>query len=187
VLVTMAKLATRDEVKMDVICFAFLLSQWIWKMIISHKYSMLIDPTFLLVITVPGTLLCFLIFMWVQRKFHEMSSQLQEKKLSEALTLFINMRIVLVGTVLLATVALSIQLADIVLSATPWNLQWVPYDASPHSVYTLFLLALMILWWPNAESWKLGYSEPVSQEEKETLGDDKVQAEQVGIAQTDVL
>jgi len=183
--VTMGGLNPRVEVKMYVILFVFIMSQWIWKTILSFKDSMMIKPTLLLVITIPGTLLYFLIFIWVYLKFQRLLSQLQEKKLaSEAVTLFINTRMVLVGTVLLATVAVLIQLADIVLSVTPWNLQWVPYDASPHLVYTLFLLALMILWWPNADSWKWGYSEQVSQEENETQGDGKVQAEQIGIAET---
>merc|ERR1712062_690489 len=103
-------------------------------------------------------------------------SQIEDKKPgSEVVRLFINIRLVLVGSILLATVVLLIQVADIVVSATPWNLQWLvsatpwnlqwlPYDAAPHSVYTLFLLALMTLWWPNAP-WKLAYSEQVNQDE----------------------
>jgi len=73
------------------------------------------------------------------------------------------------------------QLADVWLAVTPWKLQWVPYDAAPHAVYTLFLLAVMILWWPHADSRKLGYSDLVNQDEteagKEACG---VVAEQVG-------
>merc|ERR1711992_278203 len=148
-----------------------------------NKYRFILNPSFLLVITIPGTLLWLLAFIWVYRKFHTLLSQMQGKKLgSEVVTLFINIRLVLVGSLLLATVVLLIQLADIVVSATPWNLQWLPYDASPHSVYTLFLLALMILWWPSADSWKLGYSDKVNQDENEAGGHDKVQAEQVGVA-----
>merc|ERR1740123_2330823 len=110
---------------------------------------------------------------------------MQETKLgSEALTLFLNVRVVLLGSILLATVVLLIQCTDIFTSATPWNLQWLPYEGCPHSVYTLFLLGLMILWWPNADSWKLGYSEQVTQDEP---GDGEVKAEQVGMAQEEEL
>jgi len=40
----------------------------------------------------------------------------------------------------------------------------------------------MILWWPNADSWKLGYSDEVNQGENE-----KIQAEQVGAAEAEQL
>jgi len=182
--VTMQRLERRTELKVDMVCSIFLVTQWLWKAILSYKYRFMLSQTFLLVITIPGTLLWFSFFIWVYRKFHMLALHLQDKKLaSEAVTLFINMRLVLVGSILLATVVLLIQVTDILLSATPWNLQWVPYDASPHSVYTLFLLSLMILWWPNADSWKLGYTDQVNQDENETGGDGKVQAEPIGVAE----
>jgi len=186
--VIMEKLEVRGQMNMTLACGLFLVTQWAWKATMDVKYRLPFSPTFYLAISIPGTVIWAALFIWVYRQFRMLLLQLQDKELaSEAVTLFINTRLVLVGSILLSTVVLLIQVADMMLSATPWNLQWVPYDAAPHSVYTLFLLAWMILWWPNAESWKLGYSEPVSQEEEETLGDGKVQAEQVGIAETEVL
>jgi len=92
------------------------------------------------------------------------------------------MRLILVLSLLLATVVFVLQLADILWADTPWNLQWVPYDAAPYSVYTLFMLAMMILWWPTKDSWKFGYTNQVNQEETEAGGEThKVKAEQVGV------
>jgi len=184
--VTVEKLDTPVTLKMDAVCMLFLLLQWLWKIIMANKDRLMLPSKFLLVITIPGTLLWACVFLWVYRKFHQQLSQMKDRKLgSEVVDLFINVRMVLVGSILLATVVLMIQVADIVVSETPWNLQWLPYDGSPHTVYTLFLLALMILWWPNADSWKLGYSDSVIQEENETGGDGQVQAEQVGVAEAE--
>merc|ERR1712127_981255 len=123
----------------------------------------------------PGTVFWFVLFIWVYRKFRALSEILHEKQLaSEAVSLFINTRLVLLVSILLATVVLLIQLADIMLSRTPWNLQWVPYDAAPHSVYTLFLLALMILWLPRGDEWKIGYLDQVNQDENVGGGTGKV-------------
>jgi len=182
--VTMQRLERRTELKVDVVCSFFLVMQWLWKEVLSYKYRFMLRPTFLMVITIPGTLLWSLFFFWVYRKFHTLVLDMLDKKVAtEAVTVFINIRMVLVGSILLATVVLLIQVADILLAATPWNLQWVPYDAAPHLVYTLFLLALMILWWPNADSWRLGYTVQVAQDEIETGGDGKVQAEPIGVAE----
>jgi len=194
--VIMERLEVRLQVKMELVCSLFLILQWVWKLVMSYKYRVMISQTSLLVITIPGTLLWLGLFIWVYRKFHTSLSQLQDKKLAaEAVTLFINMRLVLVGSILLATVVWLIQFTDIMLSSNPWNLQWVPYDAAPHSVYTLFLLAMMILWWPTADSWKLGYFNEVRQDEgatgvvNEQIGvaeeDGKVQAEQIGVAEAE--
>merc|ERR1712032_569852 len=81
----------------------------------------------------------------------------------EIVRLVLNVRLVYVGSFLLATVVLLLQLADVWLASTPWDLQWVPYDAAPHTAYTLFLLAMMMLWWPRKDSWKLAYSDHVGQ------------------------
>jgi len=195
--ILMERLEVRLAVKMELVCALFFALQWIWKVVMHYKYRILISPSLLVVMTIPGTLLWFGLFIWVYRKFHTLLSQLQDKKLAAgAVTLFINLRLALVGSILLATVVLLIQFTDIMLSATPWNLQWVPYDAAPHSVYTLFLLALMILWWPNADSWKLGYFNEVRQDEgaagvvNKRIGfaeaeDGKVQAEQIGVAKAE--
>jgi len=184
--VTVEKVDMRFSLKMDAVCMIFLLLQSIWKMVITNKYRFSLSSKFLLLLTIPGTLLWAVVFLWVYRKFKQQLSQMKERKLgSEVVDLFINVRMVLVGSILLATVVLMIQVADIVWSETPWNLQWLPYDGSPHTVYTLFLLALMILWWPNADSWKLGYSDSVIQEENETGGDGQIQAEQVGVAEAE--
>jgi len=184
--ITMQRLEIGAEAKMDLVCSLFLVTQFVWKMILSYRYSLMLNSTYLVAITIPGTLFWFVLFIWVYRKFRALSEILHEKKLaSEAVSLFINTRLVLLVSILLATVVLVIQLADIVLSATPWELQWVPYDAAPHSVYTLFLLAFMILWWPRADSWKLGYSDQVNQEENATGGDGKAPAEQIGAAEAE--
>merc|ERR1712008_512932 len=185
-------LEVRNQVKMDLTCSNFLVTQCIWKSVISYKYLsvisykylLMLDSKFLLLISIPGTLFWFVIFIWVYRQFHTLLTKLQEKKLaSEAVKVFMNMRLVLVASLLLATVVLLLQLSDIVVSATPWELQWVPFDGAPHAVYTVFLLALMILWWPHADSWKLGYSDQVDQDENETGGNGKVEAQQVGVAE----
>jgi len=183
--IIMERLEVRNEVKMDVTCSIFLMTQWIWKSVISYKYLLMLDKKFLLMLSVPGTLFWFGIFVWVYRQFHTLLTKLQDKKLaSEAVKVFTNMRLVLVGSLLLATVVLLLQLTDIVMSATPWELQWVPYDGAPHAVYTVFLLGLMILWWPHEDSWKLGYSDQVDQDENETGGDGKVEAQQIGVAES---
>merc|ERR1712113_1384886 len=102
---------------------------------------------------------------------------------SVAVTMLTNTLSVLLASVLLATVVLLLQFADIMLSRTPWNLQWVPYDAAPHSVYTLFLLALMILWLPRGDEWKIGYLDQVNQDENVGGGTGKVNPEQIGLAE----
>jgi len=191
--VVVEKLEVRIELKTDVVCSLFLMTQWIWKALVAYKYRVMISSTFLLVATVPGTMFWLCLFVWIYRKFRELSSQIQEKKLAaEAVTLFINLRMVLVGSMLLAFVVLLVQVADIMASETPWNLQWVPYDAAPHSIYTLFLLSLMILWWPNVDSWKLGYFNQVDQDETEKIGKDQaedgtVHAEQIGVPEAEEL
>jgi hypothetical protein len=183
--IIMERLEVRNQVKMDLTCTVFLVTQWMWKMVISYKYLLMLNSSFLLVISIPGTFLWFGIFVWVYRQFHTLLTKLQDKKLaSEAVKVFMNMRLLLVGSLLLATVVLLLQLSDIVVAATPWELQWVPFDGAPHAVYTVFLLSLMILWWPHADSWKLGYSDQVDQDENETGGDGKVDAQQIGVAET---
>jgi len=178
------KLDRCSEVKLDMVCGVFLLLQWIWKAIISYKYRFMLKPVFLLAITIPGTVLWLIIFGCIYRQFRSLFTELQNKKLaSEAVSLFINMRLVLVGSILLATVVLLVQLTDIWLHQTPWNLQWVPYDAAPHSVFTLFLLANMVLWWPHADSWKLAYSDQVNQDEnaEAPAGEHRAQAEKIEV------
>merc|ERR550525_2067250 len=106
----MEKLEVPAEIKMDLVCSLFLLFQWGWKSVMSHKYRSGFQSTFLLVISIPGTLLWLVIFIWVYRKYHGLLEQMQDKKLAAtAVTLFINMRLVLVGSILLATVVLLIQ------------------------------------------------------------------------------
>merc|ERR1719410_446718 len=191
--VVVEKLEVQIELKTDIICSLFLMTQWIWKALVAYKYRVMITSTFLLVATIPGTMFWLCLFVWVYKKFRDLSSQILEKKLaSEAVTLFINLRMVLVGSMLLAFVVLLVQVADIMVAETPWNLQWVPYDAAPHSVYTLFLLSLMILWWPNVNSWKLGYFNQVDQDETEKVGKDRaedgtVHAEQIGVPEAEKL
>merc|ERR1711920_513463 len=130
-----------------------------------------------MLITVPGTLLWLLLFCWVYRQLQVLSATLEDKqRASEVVSLFINVRLVLAGTFFLATVVLLLQLADMRLASTPWNLQWLPYDGAPHMVYTLFLLAMMIVWWPQKDSWKLGYSDHVGQGGR----GHGVEAEQIG-------
>merc|ERR1712032_575029 len=148
-----------------------------WKLILTYKYRFMLSQSFTMLITVPGTLLWLFLFLWVYRQFHMLSATLQDKKLaSEFVSLFINVRLVLVGAFLLATVVLLLQFADMWLASTPWKLQWLPYDGAPHMVYTLFLLAMMILWWPHGHM-----SERVEQQETEAGGKDhRVEAEQIG-------
>merc|ERR1712079_146113 len=137
---------------------------------------------------IPGTLPWLFLFIWVYKKFLALMLTLQEKKVgSDAMSLFINTRLLLLAALLLAIVVLMIQLADMIGANTPWELQWVPYDAAPHSVYTLFLVAFMVLWWPRADSWKLGYSDTVNQEEAEGDGNAlTAQAEQIGNPETEL-
>jgi hypothetical protein len=178
--ITMQRLEAGVQMKMTLVCFFCFVLQWIWKLALS--YQQMPSSAYLVAVSIPGTLLWLVLFIWLHRKFLALSETLQEKKLaSEAVSLFINTRFVLLASLLLATEVLMIQLADILLSATPWELQWVPYDAAPHSVYTLFLLAFMILWWPHADSWKLGYSDEVKQEENATGVDGRTPAWQIGV------
>jgi hypothetical protein len=186
--ITMERLEVSVGVKVDLVCSVFLVMQWIWKVVLSHKYSLMLSQTFMFLITIPGTLLWFILFFWIYRKLNELLATLRDKKLAdEVVTLFFNMRLVLIGSILLATVVLIVQFADIVLATTPWNLQWVAYDAAPHAVYTLFLLALMILWWPHADSWKYAYHQQVNQDESGIGPDGKVEAEQIGLAEPEEL
>jgi len=174
--------------KMDIALSAFFAMQVAWKLIFAYKYRFMLSPSPAILITVPGTLLWLFLFLWVYRQFHMLSATLQDKSLaSEVVKLFINVRLVLVGAFLLATVVLLLQVADMWLASTPWNLQWLPYDGAPHMVYTLFLLVMMILWWPSQDSWKLGYSDRVDQQDTEAGGGEahrdkgeQIEAEQIG-------
>jgi len=175
------------ELQLNMACFVFLMVHWTWKVILSYKYH-LINPTFSVAITIPGTVLWLVLFIWVYRKFHALLlTLLDNAPAPENMMVVMNMRMVLVGSMLLAVGVLGLQFADIVLSNTPWNLQWVVYDAAPHTVYTLFLLAMMVLWWPHADSWKLGYSNQVNQDEHQARGDGNVHAEQIGAAEAEEL
>jgi len=180
--------ATHLGCKMDIALSAFFVMQWAWKFVFTRKYQYMLSQRVPMLITVPGTLLWLFLFLWVYRQFRMLSATLQDKNLaSEVVKLFINVRLVLVGAFLLATVVLLLQVADMWLASTPWNLQWLPYDGAPHMVYTLFLLVMMILWWPSQDSWKLGYSDRVDQQETEAGGGEahrdkgeQIEAEQIG-------
>jgi hypothetical protein len=167
----------RVGITVDIACAVFFVLQLLWKWFITYKYSLMFKFSFAMLITVPGTLLWLLLFCWVYRQLQVLSATLEDKqRASEVVSLFINVRLVLVGAFFLATVVLLLQLADMRLASTPWNLQWLPYDGAPHMVYTLFLLAMMILWWPQKDSWKLGYSDHVGQGGR----GHGVEAEQIG-------
>merc|ERR1712129_81078 len=182
--ITRERLEVRVPLKMDLFCSVFLVVQWLWKAIVSYKYRLMIEPTFLLAITMPGTLLWFVLFIWVYRKFDTLFSMLKDQKLgSDAVNLFIHTRLVLIGSILLASVVLLMQFADIAVSETAWNFQWVPYDAAPDTVYTLFLVVLMMLWWPQ-DYHRFGYSDAVRQTSSSSEGE-QVQAVQIGVAESD--
>merc|ERR1712032_1211556 len=180
--------ATHLGCKMDIALSVFFVMQWTWKLLFTYKYRFMISQRVAMLITVPGTLLWLFIFLWVYRQFHMLSATLQDKNLaSEVVKLFINVRLALLGAFLLATVVLLLQVADMWLVSTPWNLQWLPYDGAPHMAYTLFLLVMMILWWPSRDSWKLAYSGCVDQQETEAGGGEahrdkgeQIEAEQIG-------
>merc|ERR1712129_356924 len=105
----------------NLVCSTFLVTQWVWKVVLSQKHSLMLDNTFMRRITIPGTLLWFVLFVWIYWKFHAFLSTLKDKKLAdEVVTLFFNMRLVLVGVFLLAIVVLKFQLSE-----TPSNLEWV--------------------------------------------------------------
>jgi len=186
--VVMDRVETRLGTKMDITCAVFFMLQWAWKLVFNYKYRFMLPVRFMMLITVPGTLLWLFLFWWVYRQFHVLSETLQNKKLaSEVVNLYINLRLVLVGTFVLATVVLLLQVADMWLMSTPWNLQWLPYDGAPHAVYTLFLMAMMFMFWPHKDSWKLGYSDHVEQHETEAGGveaqrdtGNQIEAEQIG-------
>jgi hypothetical protein len=180
--------ATHLGCKMDIALGAFFAMQLAWKSHVTYKYRFMLSQSITMLITVPGTLLWLFLFLWVYRQFHMLSATLQDKNLaSEVVKLFINVRLVLVGAFLLATMVLLLQVADMWLASTPWNLQWLPYDGAPHMVYSLFLLVMMILWWPSQDSWKLAYSDCVDQQETEAGGGEahrdkgeQIEAEQIG-------
>jgi len=181
----LAELAWGVTLKMDIACAVFFLMQWAWKLLISYKYRKMLDFNFIMTITVPGTLLWLFLFTWVYRKFNLLSTTLEGKMdhTPEIVSLVTNVRLVLVGSFLLATVVLLLQLADVRLASTPWDLQWVPYDAAPHTAYTLFLLAMMMLWRPRKDSWKLAYSDQVGQKEpgqEEEEQAQRVEAQTIG-------
>jgi len=165
---TLARLEQGDKLKLDVFCFVLLTTQWFWKGVISYKHAYMLKPTFLLEITIPSALLWLVLFLWVFRKFQAVEETARDQNLAaKVVAVFINMRSVLVLSVMLASALLLVQCAEIVESQTPWNLQWVPYDAGPHVVFTLFQLAMMILWWPRADDWKYSYDHAVSQDDCE--------------------
>merc|ERR1712008_393992 len=90
--ITMERLEGRNQVKMEVTCTIFLVTQWIWEMVISYKYLLMLDAKFLLVISIPGTLFWFGIFVWVYRQFHTLLTKLQDQTLaSAAVQVFMNM------------------------------------------------------------------------------------------------
>eukprot|EP00419_Tripos_fusus_P063525 CAMPEP_0172906534 /NCGR_PEP_ID=MMETSP1075-20121228/177020_1 /TAXON_ID=2916 /ORGANISM="Ceratium fusus, Strain PA161109" /LENGTH=198 /DNA_ID=CAMNT_0013763995 /DNA_START=138 /DNA_END=731 /DNA_ORIENTATION=+ len=125
--IVMKKLPPFAECKTNSICVIFLMMQWIWKVSVSYKQSLMINPVFLMIITAPGTLFCLILFTWIFQQFRSLSAALQFSG-SQAMKIFLGMRLVVVGTFFVATLVLLIQLADMWLDDTPWNLQWVPYD-----------------------------------------------------------
>mmetsp|Transcript_134414 Transcript_134414/g.268263 ORF Transcript_134414/g.268263 Transcript_134414/m.268263 type:complete len:449 (+) Transcript_134414:122-1468(+) len=170
-----------SKLKMAIVSAVFLVIQWMWGLVVSNKYCFMIRPQITVAFTVLGALLWLVLYVWFYWQFPSLGT-LQDNNLACKGVSVFKFQMVLMGVLLLATVVLLLQLADILLVNTPWNLQWVPYDAAPHAAYTLFLLALMMVWWPRADNWKLEYTDQVNQEEADAAGGEPpmVKAEQIG-------
>jgi len=148
--------------------FAFLVQQCMSKLLLQSRHGFALDPKFVLFVLVLGSLICFGIFAWVYGKYAITDDCASTPgKDHEFASLFNATRRLLLLVFGLGSLVVMVQLIDIIWDSTPWELQWIPHDGSPNLAFLIFLVLMMLIWWPDLNIWKLAYTEQVTTHEVE--------------------
>merc|ERR1719468_522805 len=153
--------ATAHPGKFYFCAFTFLVQQCMNKLLLQARHGFAFDPKFILLFLLLGTGICFGIFAWVYGKY----AVTDDQKDGEFASLFTATRRVLLMSCGLGGLVVMMQLVDIIWDATPWELQWIPQDGSSNLAFLIFLVLMMLVWWPDLPVWKLAYREKVTTQE----------------------
>jgi len=148
--------------KIQLLCFFYIVLDFIRETVLSYRHSHTLSLAFVLLCLLPVSLLNGGIFYWIFTALSNLMETLKERGQTEKLTLFERLWKFLIWTLTAATFTLLFQILNLTKSVTErWKYQWVLSDGISHTLYLLVLAAMMYLWKPHENSQRYAYSTQV--------------------------
>merc|ERR1712048_66741 len=148
--------------KIQVLCFFYIVLDFIREAVLSFRHSHSLSLAFVLLCLLPVSLLNGAIFYWVFTALSSLMETLRGRRQFEKLRLFQSLWKILIASLGIATFTLLFQIFNLSRSITArWKYQWLLTDGVSHILFLFVLAAMMYLWAPHKYSQRYAYSTQV--------------------------
>mmetsp|Transcript_49387 Transcript_49387/g.152314 ORF Transcript_49387/g.152314 Transcript_49387/m.152314 type:complete len:524 (-) Transcript_49387:61-1632(-) len=166
--VTRPYLDQQVMVRLQVLCFFYVVLDFIRESVLLFRHSHSLSLAFVLLCLLPVSLLNGAIFYWVFTALSSLMDTLKERGQGEKLLLFQRLWKILILALSVATMTLLFQIFNLSRDVTSrWKHQWLLTDGVSHGLFLFVLAAMMYLWAPHKYSQRYAYSTQISGHEQE--------------------
>jgi len=159
---------TASAVKYFAASLLFMLQQSIWKLVMNDRYSLQLQPGFVIAVALPGFFIYAVLFVWNFLTLMRLLNRLKEEQKEMALACFHKVQYVMIAAVVGSCLVAALQAVDISSQGVlPWNFQFLVSSGAANLLFTMVLMAMMFVWRPNEDSWKLTYMQQATVETNE--------------------
>mmetsp|Transcript_32360 Transcript_32360/g.68962 ORF Transcript_32360/g.68962 Transcript_32360/m.68962 type:complete len:522 (+) Transcript_32360:73-1638(+) len=178
--VTRPFLDSQVILKIQILCFFYIVLDFIRETVLSFRHSHSLSLAFVLLCLLPVSLLNGGIFYWVFTALSSLMDTLRERRQFEKLLLFQRLWKILILCLTMATLTLLFQIVNLSRSITArWKYQWLLTDGVSHGLFLFVLAAMMYLWAPHKYSQRFAYSQQIDDSERE-VGNNHIWADEDG-------
>lgn len=154
--------------RIQVLCFFYIVLDFIREAVLSFRHSHSLSLAFVLLCLLPVSLLNGAIFYWVFTALSSLMETLKERCQFEKLLLFQRLWKILILALSVATFTLLFQIFNLSRDITArWKYQWLLTDGVSHGLFLFVLAAMMYLWAPHKYSQRYAYSTQISGNDRE--------------------
>jgi len=149
---------------------AFFLAQGcVSRSVFSRRFDLALEEPFLATVALPGVAAAAVIYAWTFKALSGFIRSLRERKSTELLGVFEEMRVVFLAGAALSAMVAVMQLAFLG-TEFPWERQWILDQAVPQLGFMAVLLAMMHVWWPSESmAWNSSYLTQANDDEADPV------------------
>jgi len=158
-------LDTATPVKLFVSCALFMIQQCAWKQVMTYRHTLQLQSGFVIAVALPGFFIWAALFLWHFLALKHLLNRLMKvERKAMALACFQKVQCVLIAAAVGSFSVSTLQAVDIASQEVmPWNSQFLSSGAA-NLVFMMVLMAMMLVWLPSEDSWKLVYMQQATED-----------------------